>query len=43
MNRTNRVLIVEDEPSVRLDFHTALESPGLELATAEDGEAALGV
>src|SRR4051812_29032350 len=41
MSRTNRVMIVEDEPNVRLVFRTALESPGMELATAEDGEAAL--
>src|SRR5262245_5973214 len=41
MSRTNRVLIVEDEPNVRLVFGTALEAPGVELATAEDGEAAL--
>jgi DNA-binding NtrC family response regulator len=41
MNRSHRVLIVEDEPNVRLVFRTALESTGLELATAEDGEAAL--
>jgi DNA-binding NtrC family response regulator len=41
MSRASRVLIVEDEPNVRLVFRTALESTGLELATAEDGEAAL--
>jgi DNA-binding response OmpR family regulator len=41
MSRTNRVLIVEDEPNVRLVFRTALESTGVGLATAEDGEAAL--
>jgi DNA-binding NtrC family response regulator len=43
MSRAKRVLIVEDEPNVRLVFRTALESTGLELATAEDGEAALRV
>ena len=41
MNRAKQVLIVEDEPNVRQVFGIALESAGLELATAEDGAAAL--
>jgi CheY-like chemotaxis protein len=41
MSRVDRVLIVEDEPNVRMVFRTALESPNLELATADDGDAAL--
>jgi DNA-binding response OmpR family regulator len=36
-----RILIVDDEPNVRLVFRTALESVGVDLAAAEDGEAAL--
>ena len=36
-----RILIVDDEPNVRLVFRTALESPSLELTAAEDGEVAL--
>jgi DNA-binding NtrC family response regulator len=35
-----RILIVEDEPNVRLVFRSALESDGTVLATAENGEAA---
>ena len=41
MSLTKRILIVDDEPNVRLVFRTALESTGAELAAAEDGEAAL--
>jgi DNA-binding response OmpR family regulator len=41
MSGSERVLIVEDEPNVRLVFRTALESPGYEIATSEDGEAAM--
>lgn len=41
MNLTKRILIVDDEPNVRLVFRTALESTGVDMAAAEDGEAAL--
>ena len=41
MNRPTRLLIVDDEPNVRLVFRTALESTGAEIAAAEDGESAL--
>jgi DNA-binding NtrC family response regulator len=41
MKRTHRVLIVEDEPNVRLVFTTALASDENALATAVDGETAL--
>ena len=41
MSHAQRILIVDDEPNVRLVFRTALESTGAELAAAEDGEAAL--
>jgi DNA-binding response OmpR family regulator len=41
MGDIRRILIVDDEPNVRLVFRTALESTGAELAAAEDGEAAL--
>ena len=35
------ILIVDDEPNVRLVFSTALESDGIKLSIAEDGETAL--
>jgi DNA-binding response OmpR family regulator len=41
MGIARHILIVDDEPNVRLVFRTALESTGAELAAAEDGEAAL--
>ncbi len=41
MNRPAKILIVDDEPNVRLMFRTALESSGYEVAEAGDGEAAL--
>jgi DNA-binding NtrC family response regulator len=41
MNRGYRVLIVEDEPNVRLVFRTALESDDYRVTAAPDGEAAL--
>jgi DNA-binding response OmpR family regulator len=41
MGHAKHILIVDDEPNVRLVFRTALESTGAELAAAEDGEAAL--
>jgi len=41
MARANRVMIVEDEPNVRLVFRTALLSNDYVLSTAEDGETAL--
>ncbi len=46
MNTTiaaKRILIVDDEPNVRLVFRTALASPGAAVATAEDGETALSL
>lgn len=39
--RPKRILVVDDEPNVRLMFHTALESPNREIALAADGESAL--
>jgi DNA-binding response OmpR family regulator len=41
MGIAKHILIVDDEPNVRLVFRTALESTGAELAAAEDGETAL--
>jgi DNA-binding response OmpR family regulator len=41
MGSSYRILIVEDEPNVRLVFRTALESNEYLLATAADGEMAL--
>ncbi len=41
MSDTGRILIVDDEPNVRLVFRTALESPDHTIATAEDGASAL--
>jgi DNA-binding response OmpR family regulator len=41
MGLAKQILIVDDEPNVRLVFRIALESTGAELASAEDGEAAL--
>jgi DNA-binding NtrC family response regulator len=41
MNDAARVLIVDDEPSVRLVFRTTLESSGYEVAEASDGKLAL--
>ena len=41
MEPTRRILIVEDEPNVRLVFRTALESDEYTLTTAPDGETAL--
>jgi DNA-binding response OmpR family regulator len=41
MGLAKQILIVDDEPNVRLVFRTTLESTGAELAAAEDGEAAL--
>jgi DNA-binding response OmpR family regulator len=41
MSHANRILIVDDEPNVRLVFRTALASADYEMATAEDGAAAL--
>jgi DNA-binding NtrC family response regulator len=37
------VLIVDDEPNVRLMFRTALETAGYTLVTADDGETALSL
>jgi CheY-like chemotaxis protein len=41
MNAPARILIVDDEPNVRLVFRTTLESVGYTLAEAADGEEAL--
>lgn len=41
MSDHKHILIVDDEPNVRLVFRTALESAGYELSMAEDGRAAL--
>ena len=41
MKKTASVLIVDDEPSIRLMFRTALESSGYETLEAGDGSAAL--
>jgi DNA-binding response OmpR family regulator len=41
MVQARRILIVEDEPNVRLVFRTALESVDYLLSTAADGETAL--
>jgi DNA-binding response OmpR family regulator len=42
MNRSKgRVLVVDDEPNVRLVFRTALEAAGYTVAEAEDGEMAI--
>ena len=41
MGLAKHILIVDDEPNVRLVFRTALESTGAELAASENGEAAL--
>ena len=38
MESQNRVLIVDDEPNVRLVLGTALASVGYEVVDAEDGE-----
>jgi DNA-binding response OmpR family regulator len=42
MSGASMVLIVDDEPSVRLVFRTTLEAAGYEVAEAADGESALG-
>ncbi len=39
--RSKRILIVDDEPNVRLVFRTALESAGYLVAEADDGATAL--
>jgi DNA-binding response OmpR family regulator len=41
MSRDAEILIVDDEPNVRLVFRTALESAGYSVTPAEDGEQAL--
>lgn len=41
MNRKARILIVDDEPNVRLVFRTALESIGYQIEEAANGENAL--
>jgi len=42
MSGASKVLIVDDEPSVRLVFRTTLEAAGYEVAEAAEGGAALG-
>ena len=41
MGSKKRILIVDDEPNVRLMLETALESVGYEVTEAGDGQAAL--
>jgi DNA-binding response OmpR family regulator len=41
MSKTARILIVEDEPHIRLVFRTTLGTNAYVLSTAEDGETAL--
>jgi DNA-binding NtrC family response regulator len=41
MAETSRILIVDDEPNVRLVFRTALESAGFAVTEARDGQEAL--
>jgi DNA-binding response OmpR family regulator len=41
MSRARRVMIVDDEPNVRLVFRAALEADGYEVAEAGDGEEAV--
>lgn len=41
MHKPIRIMIVEDEPNVRLVFRAALASDDCEVTTAEDGETAL--
>jgi DNA-binding NtrC family response regulator len=41
MNDTAQILIVDDEPNVRLVFHTALDKPEYAITTARDGAEAL--
>lgn len=41
MSTVKRILIVDDEPTIRLVFRTALSSPDYLLSTAADGETAL--
>lgn len=41
MADSRHILIVDDEPNVRLVFRTALEAPEWRVSTASDGEAAL--
>ena len=41
MNAPKRILIVDDEPNVRLVFRTALEATGYVVSEAADGDAAL--
>ena len=40
-SETGRILIVDDEPNVRLVFRTALESAGYSVSEVEDGASAL--
>ena len=42
MSPSRRILIVEDEPNVRLVFRTALEPAGYFVSEAGDGQSAIG-
>jgi len=41
MDAPKRILVVDDEPNVRLVFRTALESTGYLVTEAADGDAAM--
>ncbi len=41
MNHESHILIVDDEPNVRLMFRTAIETTGAKIAEASDGQGAL--
>ena len=43
MNLQKRILIVDDEPNVRMVFRTALEAAGHEVAEASDGTRAISL
>ena len=43
MSESASILIVDDEPNVRLVFRTALESRGYRITTADDGSAAIDI
>lgn len=43
MNRATRILIVDDEPNIRLVFRTSLEADGHTVVEAGDGEEALAM
>jgi DNA-binding response OmpR family regulator len=41
MGKLTKILVVDDEPNIRIVFRTALESEDYQVATAADGETAL--